>query len=168
MNRSAINAAGYLLPVVLVVAAVGCASMGSMGSMGSTVGSTSKQVDGITLQAGGPHSTRWESKDVVLNFTYTLQSDSIQLEGKAELTPRLTKAFFLVKKLAILANLMDQDRVILASKSIVLVGKGPIDTWRYKKSIDAPPGTVRLNFSYNGTAFDVSTDQIDMKFWRVP
>ena len=162
MVRRAINATGYLLSVLLVIAAAGCATTAS------PVGSTSKQTDQIALKEGGPHSKKWESKDVVLTFTYTWKSDSIQLEGTADLTPRLTKAFIEVRKLAILANLMDQDKVILASESIVLSGRRPIDTFRFNRSMDLPPGTVGLNFSYAGTVIDAGTDWIDMNFWRVP
>ena len=162
MHRRAINAVGYLLLMLLAVAVAGCASTGS------PVGKASRQTDQIALKEGGPHSTKWESKDVVIDFTYTQQSGSIQLEGTAELTPRLTKAFVEVKRLAILANLMDQDRVILASESIVLTGIRPIDTFRFNKSIETPSGTVGINFSYTGSVMDVGTDDIDMTFWRVP
>ena len=159
-----------LAALVMITVGLGCQS-----KLFSYEGKTANQKDNVSLREGGPHSGRWESGDVIVNYTYDNSANSFQIEGTVELTPRLTKSFRDVSNFSVRANLLGEDRIILKSVTIVIAGNQPITTWRFKEAFPAPTGASAMNFSYRGTAYESSGgalmrggDRIDASFWKEP
>ena len=159
---------GALL-VVAVIAGYGCSS-----KVLSYEGRTATQKDNISLQEGGPHEGQWKSGDMTVSYSYSNRADSIQIEGTVELTRRLTNTFRMVANFSVRTNIMDENKIILASVPIVLAGNTPIQVWRFSEEFPAPQGARAMNFSYSGSASESgggpfgSRDQVTTSFWKVP
>jgi hypothetical protein len=167
---------GQLRLIVLAVplATVLAANSGCSSKNLSHVGQTATQQENISLKEGGPHEGRWTSGDVIVNYTYSNHADSFQIEGTVELTRRLTNTFRMVQNLSVHANLIGEERIILASAAIVMAGNSPIGTWTFAQEFSTPSKARAMNFSYSGSASEGGgrpfrdRDQVTTTFWQRP
>lgn len=173
MSRNhSIGAWFRLLATILMLTAAG---NGCQSKLFSYEGKTASQENNIILQEGGPQSGHWKTGDIVINYSYNNTVNDFQIEGTVELAPRLTKSFRDIGNLSVRANLLNEDKIILKSLTIVIASNVPIRTWRFNESLSPSPGARAMNFSYSGTAYEGGGggsmgrgDRIDMDFWRVP
>jgi hypothetical protein len=137
-------------------------------------GQTATQQDNISLKEGGPHEGQWKSGDMVVNYTYSNQADSFNIEGTVALTRRLTNTFRMVSQFQVRVNLLDEEKIILSSVPVVIAGNSPIRTWTFTEEFPAPPGAGAMNFSYSGSASESgggpfgARDQVTTTFWLNP
>ncbi len=151
--------------LIATAAAAGCQSQRM-----SSQGAVATQQENVVLKPGGPHSDQWQTLDVAVDFSYRREDASIQIEGTVRLLPRLTKSFRDVNALTIQVNLLDENNVVVKSESVLYVGRVPIESWRFNRSIAAPDNVVALNYSYSGSVRDQATETggIESSFWQVP
>jgi hypothetical protein len=173
MNRNnLLSAWTKLLAMILIVAAAGS---GCQSKLFSYEGKTANQKNNISLQESGPHGGQWKTGDIIINYNYNNTLNDFQIEGTVELAPRLTKSFRDIGNLSVRANLLDEDRIVLKSMTILIAGNTPIRTWRFKEPLSPSPGARAMNFSYSGTAYEGGGggsvgrgDRIDTSFWKEP
>jgi hypothetical protein len=167
MNETAEDIRWSMLLLIFFVATTvtGCQS-----KLFSVEGTIATQQQNVALKSGGPNSGRWQSADVIVEYSYVNDANSFQIEGSAELAARLTKSFTMVKHFSLQANFLDEDKKILQSVVIVTVGPVPIEPWRFSQSTTLPNKVKAMNFSYTGSVREHGAPDggIDSSFWQVP
>ena len=120
----------------------------------------------IMLQEGGPHSAKWETYNVVLDYTYTRTAGTLQFSAGLELR-RMGR----LENFAMDIHFVDSSGTILGRAALV---RNTIRS-RYKtekKDIDIefslPAGTDAIAFSYSGTYSGGGDNGSPVSFWKLP
>lgn len=85
----------------------------------------------IPLQDGGPHSGTWESKTMILDYEYFMQSGEIKLSLQIKIKSQVRYEGY-----RIWVQFANDQGKILEEKSI----------WSWENTLKVPPGSVYLSF----------------------
>lgn len=132
----------------------------------------------LALREGGPHRGSWKTQDLSVHYHYWREQGNVELSGSVELAKSLRYNFTTLEHLFLEVHLLDAEGRVLESKGVLtseyrhMVRKLP-----FKRSLELPPGTTAIAFSYTGRVRDgggagrVSGDAGDgdsWDFWMYP
>jgi len=141
-------------------------------------GAVAKQESRIALLEGGQHTDTWKTRDLSIRYRYQRDQGNAELSGTVELDKSLGRSFSTLEYLILWVHLLDAEGRVLESKGVLtseyrhMVRKLP-----FKRSLELPPGTTAIAFSYTGRVRDgggagrVSGDAGDgdsWDFWMYP
>ena len=131
----------------------------------------------IVLMAGGPHEIIWKTHYIEVNYAYTSEEGDFSIEGTVNVAGHIENGFRTLHNFSVFLNLLDDSKLIIDSRSIVIASSGtPIRTLRFKDSFPMPRTAKLLNISYSGTAAEGGTPTSgsgddggsSISFWQNP
>lgn len=161
----------FIMGFGLAIIFSGCAGSQSF------VGQTAQQEKKVALMDNGPHEGSWETNDVGIKYVYTNNSKNFDIKGTVKLSSHITTGYTDISGFHVRINFLDKEKTVLDSQVLYSGGQRvPMLTWRYERQFNLPPKAVAFNFSYKGTALDVSGtgerglggDGVQWDFWRNP
>lgn len=148
------------------------------GHLFSYRGAVARQESRLPLREGGPHRGFLKTQDLSVRYHYWREQGNVELSGSVELAKSLRYNFTTLEHLFLEVHLLDAEGRVLESKGVLtseyrhMVRKLP-----FKRSLELPPGTTAIAFSYTGRVRDgggagrVSGDAGDgdsWDFWMYP
>jgi len=114
-------------------------------------GATAEQEWRIALLEGGPHKGFFRTRDLSMHYRYLRDLDNLQLSGVVELDDSLKYNFRSIEYLFLQVNLLDAEGKVLESKLVLTSDHLQlIEELPFKRSLELPPGTTAIAFSYTG------------------
>ena len=110
----------------------------------------------VPLIRGDAHELRWQTNDIIINGTYILEGNELNLAGQVELQSRLAN-FPVVDFLRVNAYAVDGDGLILASYRLWTANPGSelfFVRWTFQQQYAVPEATQTVAFSYQGRMRD--------------
>ena len=109
----------------------------------------------ILLSEGKPHSSLWQTKDLVFQYTCLQESNKLSLSGELTLD-ELYEQFETLDYLNLWVHFLDSEGKILESKlawsaASLVVWPGEKKKWSVKSSLDLPSNATAVTFSYMGS-----------------
>lgn len=150
-KRSSVILSRIGLLALLLGMAVAC-----QGRFLSYQSAVAKQESRIALLEGGPHTGSWKTRDLSIRYRYQRDQGNVELSGTVELDKSLGRSFPTLEYLTLRVHLLDAEGRVLGSKRLLtseyrhMVRKLP-----FKQSMELPPGTTAIAFSYRGRVRDV-------------
>lgn len=133
----------------------------------------------VPLTRGDAHQLQWRTNDIIIDGTYILQGDQLDLAGQVKLQSRLAN-FPTVDFLRVSAYAVDGDGLILASYRLWTANPGSelyFVKWTFQKQYTVPEATRAVAFSYQGRMRDgggwgpnrgLEDDGTSWDFWYTP
>lgn len=120
----------------------------------------------IALQEGPPVAGTWETFDLVIDYTYQRNGDTLELSGQAALGQHYRMNYSGVSRMQNYLFFLDRDGRVLETATLVKAWTSGIDDiQQFSKSYPVPAGTAAISFGYAGTA--QSMDSI-ASFYELP
>lgn len=110
----------------------------------------------VPLLSGDAHELQWQTGDLMINATYALGSNQLDLAGLVQLQSKLTH-YPLVEYLRISVHALDGDGIILNSYPLWTAGYNAehfFINWAFQRSYPVPESTRAVTFSYRGRMRD--------------
>lgn len=110
----------------------------------------------VPLTRGDAHQLQWQTNDIVIDGTYILEGDQLNLAGQVKLQSRLAN-FPVVDFLRINVYAVDGDGLILASYRLWTANPGSelfFVRWAFQQQYTVPEATQAVAFSYQGRMQD--------------
>ncbi len=105
----------------------------------------------VALQAGTPVAGTWETFDLVIDYTYQRNGDTLELSGQAALSQHYQMLYSAVSRMRTYLFFLDQDSRVLETVNFVKAWtSGTEDIQRFSKSYQVPAGTAGISFGYSG------------------
>ena len=105
----------------------------------------------VALREGPPVAGTWETFDLVINYTYQRNGDTLELSGQAALSQHYQTLYPAVSRMRTYLFFVDQDSRVLETVNFVKVWtSGTEDIQRFSKSYQVPAGTAGISFGYSG------------------
>lgn len=145
------------IPLALVV--LGCLMAGCQGSLLSYRGGTVSPGESIELLEG-EHSAYWPTRDLRINYTYSKNSNQLNLSGNVKFADWLGFSFnnILVFNLQVFL-LNDQGTVLQAAGLATSPSYAQAQSLlNFTKTMSLPPGTTAMAFGYTGEARGTGDD----------
>jgi hypothetical protein len=129
-----------------------------------------EEADRIALQDGGPHKGSWQTGDVIIEYEYVKDAQSLQISGVVELSDHLKNGFSTLEYMHI--NVISlENGFVLDSKDIKTFGYlrdiDLLGKMNFETRLELSEGAVAVAFSYSGTVMEGS-GRADWSFWKVP
>ena len=132
----------------------------------------------VTLVRGGDHQLQWQTNDIIIESTYILEGDQLNLAGQVKLQSSLAN-FPVVDFLRVSAYAVDGDGLILASYPLWQAHPGSepfFVRWSFQRQYTIPEGTQAVAFSYQGRMSDGGRGSLggmddggtSWDFWHTP
>jgi hypothetical protein len=133
----------------------------------------------VPLVRGGDHQLQWQTSDIIIEGTYILEGDQLNMAGQIKLQSKLAN-FPVVDFLRVSAYAVDGDGLILASYPLWQANPGSelfFVRWSFQRQYTVPEGTRAVAFSYQGRMRDGGRGSLrDMEgnggtswdFWHTP
>jgi len=112
----------------------------------------------VPLTRGDAHQLQWQTNDIIIDGTYILEGDQLNLAGQIKLQSRLAH-FPTVDFLRVNAYAVDGDGLILASYPLWSAAPGSelfFVQWAFQRQYTVPETTRAVAFSYQGRMRDGS------------
>jgi len=160
----------FMMPLTLVatvIVLVGCQS-----ALLTYKGARLQQGAVIPVLEGTVHADQFVAPDVVIDYKYTRNGDSLDLSGTAQFAPSIQNNFSTVPRFYMRVYVADAQGAILGYHGIVTSGYGYSDDhMRFHQRMALPPGTALMAFGYSGDARSTGDDDGgggDTPFWFEP
>ena len=125
----------------------------------------------IVLKTGGPHMGNWETDHLYFNYDYLWKSGSIEFSGDLALKYPLL-AYEFVDYLFFRINFIDGDGNLIESRvawsNVYQNNFYDHESWSVKFSMNPPPETTAIGFSYMGRLQEAGRDGSDWYLWKSP
>jgi len=150
-----------LLLTCLLPLASGCVDI-SMMYHGKTVSS----VPIVALQEGSPITGRWETFDLIIDYTYMQNGDSLEISGQAALSQHYEMMYTNVSRMYTYFFFLDKDSRVLETASFINVWTSDTrDIQNFSKSYKVPTGATGISFGYSGQAQEMDSHT---SFYELP
>jgi hypothetical protein len=165
-----------LISLILIGTLAACG-----GSLFSYRGATVKAKNRISLEEGGLHEGRWQTRDLAIDYVYQVNDNNLEISGIVELAASLKTGFTTLNYLYLSLNLLDNEGKVIETKGIKSFGH---QSWiltmakmSFTRHLEPPEGTAAIAFSYKGRVSEGGTtpkgtgtggDAIFWNFWLVP
>jgi hypothetical protein len=160
----------FKMPLTLV--ATGIVLVGCQSALLSYKGARLQQGAVIPVLEGAAHADHFVAPDVVIDYKYTRNGDSLDLSGTAQYAPSIQNNFSTVPRFYLRVYFADAQGGILGYHGIVTSGYGYSDDhMRFHERMALPPGTDLMAFGYSGDARSTGDDDGgggDTPFWYEP
>jgi hypothetical protein len=132
----------------------------------------------VPLVRGGDHQLQWQTNDIIIEGTYILEGDQLNLAGQVKLQSNLAN-YTVVDFLRVNAYAVDGDGQILASYPLWQANPGTqpfFIKWSFQRQYTVPEATRSVAFSYQGRMSDggrgatpgMDDGGISWDFWHTP
>ena len=160
---------------ILTISLVACA-----GKVFTYKGSWVAEDDRISLQSGGPHKGKWQTRDVAIEYAYQQKTENLQISGVLTLGDYLTTGFSTLDYLTVDFFALNADGIVLKSELIRTFGSRRyidyLGKMSFNKQIELPADTTAIAFAYRGRVTQggggigetKQGDRIDWDFWKIP
>lgn len=145
----------------LLILASGCAEV-PMFYHGNKVSS----VPVVALQEGSHTSATWETFDLIIDYKYIQDGNSLEISGQAALSQHYQMMYTNIPRMDTYIFFLDKDFRVLKTAIFVNVWTNNTkDIQDFSKSYNVPTGTTGISFGYSG-----QVQGIDGKgsFWELP
>ena len=145
----------------LLILASGCAEV-PMFYHGNKVSS----VPVVALQEGSHTSATWETFDLIIDYKYIQDGNSLEISGQAALSQHYQMMYTNIPRMDTYIFFLDKDSRVLKTAIFVNVWTNNTkDIQDFSKSYNVPTGTTGISFGYSG-----EVQGIDGKgsFWELP
>ena len=111
-----------------------------------------KEENRIVINEGGPHESVWETKNLILNYTYIRKGNNLELSGVVKFSNYLSVGFRYFIDFIMRAHFTNAEGVIIGTQTIAVASIGQeVDNISFKKKIKLPQDAVTMVFSYRGS-----------------
>jgi hypothetical protein len=136
--------------------------------------------DRISVQAGGPHEGKWQTRDLDIEYAYQQETQNLQISGVITLADHLTTGFSTLDFLTFDVFALDADGVVLNSELMRTFGYRRymefLGKMTFDRQFNLPDGTSAIAFGYRGRVSQGGGgfgktregDRIDWDFWKIP
>jgi hypothetical protein len=124
----------------------------------------------IPLMEGGPHEGAWEAKDLSFKYKYVKNSDKVEISGDLSLHAASYWTYELVDVLFFRVNFIDSNDALIESNVLWSTVFGNF-TYRWflnERTLDLPPNTAAMGFSYIGRVRQAGGGGTDLDLWHSP
>ena len=159
-----INIKNFCLGVtcLLSLLATGCVET----SMMFHGNSPSPAMNVVTLQKGGTYSGTWNTFDLTIDYTYSLNDRSFEVSGKAYLGDHYEMNYNAITKLFVYMFFLDENSKVLKTTKIVRAMTGSMDEiMTFTQQYTVPSGSTSITFGYDGTAHEMRNTH---SFYELP
>ncbi len=109
----------------------------------------------IPLQEGSRHTDHYETLDILVDYDYVRNGDTLQLAGAVRYAPSLQHNFIMVPRFYMRLYFADARGNALSYFQLPVSGYGySDDVMRFNDRWQLPPGTAFMAFGYDGYARD--------------
>ncbi len=127
-------------------------------------GAVTKPEVRMKLWEGGPHSDSWVTDDLIVQFEYIKNQDSIKVFGDIALNHNWP----VVETFLMRIHFLDADHRILGTNVLSIHGYRQPPYWMtFKRQFNLPYGTAAIGFSYDGVLRGTGDDG-EWSFWLDP
>ncbi len=118
-------------------------------------GAVAKRENRIALLEGGQHTDSWKTRDLSIRYKYQRDQGNAELSGTVELDKSLGRSFSTLEYLILWVHLLDAEGRVLGSKWLLTSEyRHMVRKLSFKRSMELPPGTTAIAFSYSGRVRD--------------
>jgi hypothetical protein len=129
-------------------------------------GKTVSSVPIVALQEGSPITGRWETFDLIIDYTYMQNDDSLELSGQAALSQHYQRMYANISRMYTYLFFLDKDSRVLETASFINVWSSDTrDIQNFSISHKVPIGTTGISFGYSGQAQDMDSQA---SFYELP
>ena len=122
--------------------------------------------DIVVLQIGEEQVASWETFDVIINLSYGLNGDNLELLGEGQLGAHYSSVYTHIRSLTVYLFLLDKQGHVLETLPVGTTSMWSTDDkFTINQSIKLPELTTGLSFGYNGT---VSEFDSNASFSKLP
>lgn len=105
----------------------------------------------VTLQEGVPVAGRWETFDLVIDYTYKKNNDKLEIAGQARLGDHYRENYEGISRMQTYLFFLDQDARVLETAFFVTPWSGSNeDIQEFSKFYTVPASTTGISFGYSG------------------
>ncbi len=160
---------------ILIILLVACA-----GKLFTFEGSWVAEDDRISLQDGGPHKGKWQTRDVAIEYAYQQETQKLQISGVVKLGDYLTTGFSTLVHMTVDIFMLDANGIVLNSELIQNLGYrrhlADLGKMTFTNQLELPADTAAIAFGYRGRVTEggggfnknLMGDRIDWDFWKLP
>jgi hypothetical protein len=160
------------LVMLLSSVVAGVILLGCQSALLSYKGARLHQGAAIPVLEGAVHANQFVAPDLVIDYKYARNGDSLDLSGTVQYAPSIQNSFLTVPRFYLRVYFADAQGAILGYHGIVTSGYGfTNDQMRFNERLALPPGTALMGFGYSGDASSTQDDDGgggDTPFWFEP
>lgn len=123
----------------------------------------------IRLQSEGNHQNTWRADDLSINYRYSQNTGVLKINGRIVFSDHI-KNYAYLENFDLYIHFVDADHKIIANRDISpLSNYNEVKDMTFEKSLEVPPGTTAITFSYSGEARTNGGEKDPRwNFWRTP
>ena len=134
--------------MLCLAAVIGCA-----GLTPSYEGTSARPDNRLALAAIEGTSQVWQTRDVALHFTASLEKGALEIDGRVERLGPI-KHFAWIDDFRVSIHFLDAEGIILDSRLLWAAGVGGdafLVRWTFSRRYTLPPQASAIGFSYRGS-----------------
>jgi hypothetical protein len=154
-----------ILTIVMGLLLTGCALVQP------SYGSSGQVPKGYRIPiAQGRHAQSWTTPDITMDYRYTLNQNTLNIDGKMRFAYRIKGNFVWIPHFYMsLISVGSQGRVLSVSPLYMTFPDSKADdVHSFSKVLTLPAGTKYIAFEYRGDARMTGREADSMPFWEYP
>ena len=118
----------------------------------------------IAILESGPHTGRFQTRDIELDYTYTQERQSFNIIGTVHFKRKKKIWSFTMG-----VHFLDSTGAIINSQNLVVGGnKQMLDSMSFNRNLNFPSNSKYMSFSYSGTSSGTGNSGSPNDFWLTP